>query len=82
MYPGGAWLGGPAVEERELISAPGRHTPEEPDGPTRGRHSSGRTGASRSPAHDQLTENWYWHCAPVEEGDGSVKRRSAPLACR
>jgi len=33
----------------------------------------------RSPLedHDQLGPEWWWHCAPLEEWNGEVKRRSA-----
>ena len=32
------------------------------------------------PGHPRLGEDWYWHCAPLIEWDGKVKKRTAPPA--
>ncbi len=34
------------------------------------------------PGHDRLDANWWWHCAPLSEWDGTVHRRSVLLAWR
>jgi uncharacterized protein (TIGR03083 family) len=34
------------------------------------------------PTHDRLGPDWYWHCAPLTEWDGTIKRRTAPPAWR
>lgn len=34
------------------------------------------------PDRARLDEDWYWHCAPLAEWDGTVKRRQAPPAWR
>ncbi len=34
------------------------------------------------PGHDRLDDSWWWHCAPLAEWDGAVKRRTAPPAWR
>jgi hypothetical protein len=37
--------------------------------------ANGRTGL---PGHDRLGPDWYWHCAPLDEWDGTVPRRTRP----
>jgi hypothetical protein len=32
--------------------------------------------------HARLGPDWYWHCAPLAEWDGTIKRRTAPPAWR
>ena len=39
------------------------------------RWASGRTAL---PGRARLGPDWYWHCAPVAEWDGTIKKRSAP----
>lgn len=29
------------------------------------------------PSHPRLDANWWWHCAPLSEWDGTIKRRTA-----
>lgn len=43
-----------------------------------------RWAAGRIALPDQarLDANWWWHCAPLAEWDGSVKRRTVPPAWR
>ncbi|MEA2595442.1 MAG: hypothetical protein QOF01_1911 [Thermomicrobiales bacterium] len=43
-----------------------------------------RWGAGRIalPGHDRLGPDWYWHCAPLEEWDGTIRKRTAPPAWR
>ncbi len=41
------------------------------------RWAAGRIGL---PGHDRLGPDWYWHCAPLAEWDGTVKKRTAPPA--
>jgi len=36
------------------------------------------TGRIALPDRPRLDANWYWHCAPLDEWDGRVKRRTAP----
>ncbi len=38
---------------------------------------SGRTAL---PGRERLGPDWYWHCAPLVEWDGTVRRRTAPPA--
>lgn len=35
-------------------------------------------GRIELPAHPQLDRDWLWHCAPLDEWDGSVARRHIP----
>ena len=32
------------------------------------------------PGHGRLDPDWYWHCAPLDEWDGTVNRRQRPAA--
>jgi hypothetical protein len=41
------------------------------------RWASGRIAL---PDRPRLGPDWYWHCAPLAEWDGTVKKRSAPPA--
>ena len=41
------------------------------------RWASGRTAL---PDRARLGPEWYWHCAPLAEWDGTIKKRSAPPA--
>ena len=38
------------------------------------------SGRGTLPGRDRLAPDWYWHCAPLEEWDGTVKKRLAPAA--
>jgi hypothetical protein len=40
------------------------------------------TGRIGLPDHPRLGPDWYWHCAPLAEWDGTVKKRLAPPAWR
>ncbi|MGH8899451.1 MAG: hypothetical protein ACRDZ4_21110 [Egibacteraceae bacterium] len=35
-------------------------------------------GRAALPGHDRLDPDWYWHCAPIDEWDGTVARRTRP----
>ena len=35
-------------------------------------------GRGELPGVARQDENWYWHCAPLEEWDGKIARRKAP----
>jgi hypothetical protein len=37
-------------------------------------------GRAALPGLDRLGTDWYWHCAPLDEWDGTVKKREAPRA--
>jgi hypothetical protein len=37
-------------------------------------------GRAALPARPRLGPDWYWHCAPLAEWDGTVKKRTAPPA--
>lgn len=39
-------------------------------------------GRVELPGQARLAPDWYWHCAPLEEWDGTVKKRKAPPAWR
>jgi hypothetical protein len=39
-------------------------------------------GRGPLPGRPQLDADWYWHCAPLVEWDGTVKKRQAPPASR
>jgi uncharacterized protein (TIGR03083 family) len=43
-----------------------------------------RWASGRAPLDDRerLASDWYWHCAPLAEWDGTVKRRQVPPAWR
>ncbi len=41
------------------------------------RWASGRAALG---GRERLDANWYWHCAPLSEWDGTIKRRTAPPA--
>jgi hypothetical protein len=43
------------------------------------RWAAGRAGL---PERERLGPDWYWHCAPLADWDGAVKRRTAPPAWR
>jgi hypothetical protein len=34
------------------------------------------------PGHERLGPDWYWHCAPLAEWDGTTKKRTAPPTWR
>ena len=36
------------------------------------------SGRIALPDRDRLGPDWYWHCAPLAEWDGTVKKRTAP----
>ena len=38
------------------------------------------TGRAALPDRDRLDADWYWHCAPLVEWNGTVRRRSSPPA--
>jgi hypothetical protein len=40
------------------------------------------TGRAALPDRPRLGPDWYWHCAPLSEWDGTVKRRTTPPAWR
>lgn len=52
-------------------------TPQEGDTWHRFLWANGRMAL---PGHDRLGSDWYWWCAPLEEWDGAVKKRTAPPA--
>jgi hypothetical protein len=35
-------------------------------------------GRAALPDRARLAPDWYWHCAPLAEWDGTIKKRSAP----
>lgn len=37
-------------------------------------------GRAALPDQERLGPDWYWHCAPLDEWDGTVKKRLAPPA--
>jgi uncharacterized protein (TIGR03083 family) len=37
-------------------------------------------GRRRLPGHERLGPDWYWHCAPLSEWDGTRGRRLVPPA--
>jgi hypothetical protein len=39
-----------------------------------------RWASGRAPLaeRERLGPDWYWHCAPLDEWDGTIKRRTAP----
>ena len=37
-------------------------------------------GRAALPDRERLGPDWYWHCAPLAEWDGTVKKRTAPPA--
>lgn len=43
------------------------------------RWASGRTAL---PDRERLGPDWYWHCAPLSEWDGQIKRRDSPPGWR
>ena len=50
---------------------------DEPDRWAVFRYETGRAALGSRPRRDA---NWYWHCAPLAEWDGTVKRRTNPPA--
>lgn len=38
------------------------------------------TGRAALPDRPRLGPDWYWHCAPLAEWDGTITRRTAPPA--
>jgi hypothetical protein len=40
------------------------------------------SGRSALPDRERQDENWYWHCAPLAEWDGTMRRRVSPPAWR
>jgi hypothetical protein len=40
------------------------------------------SGRSALPDRERLGPDWYWHCAPLDEWDGTIKKRTAPPAWR
>ncbi len=51
--------------------------PEDEDAWATLRWASGRTALG---ARERLAADWYWHCAPLDEWDGTIKRRQVPPA--
>ena len=43
-----------------------------------------RWAAGRAPLPDRerLGPDWWWHCAPLSEWDGTIRKRTAPPAWR
>ena len=39
-------------------------------------------GRAALPDREQLGPDWYWHCAPRSEWDGTIKKRTSPPAWR
>lgn len=37
-------------------------------------------GRAALPGRERLGPDWWWHCAPLSEWDGTIRRRSAPPA--
>lgn len=37
-------------------------------------------GRASLPDRERLGPDWYWHCAPLSEWDGTVRKRTAPPA--
>lgn len=37
-------------------------------------------GRAALPGRERLGADWYWHCAPLDEWDGSITKRTAPPA--
>jgi hypothetical protein len=35
-------------------------------------------GRAALPNRERLGPDWYWHCAPLSEWDGTIKKRTAP----
>jgi hypothetical protein len=38
------------------------------------------TGRGALPDRPRLGPDWYWHCAPLDEWDGTIKKRTSPPA--
>jgi hypothetical protein len=38
------------------------------------------TGRAALPGRERLGNDWYWHCAPLAEWDGAIRKRTAPPA--
>jgi uncharacterized protein (TIGR03083 family) len=51
--------------------------PEDDDAWATLRWASGRTALGE---RERLAADWYWHCAPLDEWDGTIKRRQLPPA--
>ena len=39
-------------------------------------------GRAALPDRERLGPDWYWHCPPLSEWDGTIKKRTAPPAWR
>jgi hypothetical protein len=39
-------------------------------------------GRAALPDREQLGTDWYWHCPPLSEWDGTIRKRTAPPAWR
>jgi hypothetical protein len=39
-------------------------------------------GRAALPDREQLGPDWYWHCPPLSEWDGTIRKRTAPPAWR
>jgi hypothetical protein len=39
-------------------------------------------GRAALPDRERLGPDWYWHCAPLAEWDGTIKKRTTPPAWR
>jgi uncharacterized protein (TIGR03083 family) len=39
-------------------------------------------GRAALPGRERLGPDWWWHCAPLSDWDGSVRKRTAPPAWR
>ena len=37
-------------------------------------------GRAALPGRERLGPDWYWHCAPLSEWDGTIKKRTSPPA--
>lgn len=37
-------------------------------------------GRAALPGRERLGPDWYWHCAPLSEWDGTIRKRTAPPA--
>jgi hypothetical protein len=40
------------------------------------------TGRAALPERERLGPDWYWHCPPLSEWDGTTTKRTVPPACR
>jgi hypothetical protein len=40
------------------------------------------TGRAALPDRERLGPDWYWHCPPLAEWDGTITKRTSPPAWR